>query len=126
MPQWWATVIAFRKSDHARLIFETMEMVRDHWQHYRDLYNISSATYRNDHALSIAINIVNGHIPNHSHIPWSLSSLTPEHELERTAQDSYRITFNNGENQRKHINVVEQDFHAMGKKHLGDIVASAG
>jgi hypothetical protein len=55
-----------------------------------------------------------------------LSSLTPEHELERTAQDSYRITFNNGENQRKHINVVEQDFHAMGKKHLGDIVASAG
>jgi hypothetical protein len=126
MPQWWATVIAFRKSDHARLIFETMEMIRDNWRHYRELYNISSATYRNDHALSIAINTVSGHVSNHPGILWPLSSLTPEHKLERTAQDSYRITFNNGENQRRHINVVGQDFHAMGKKHLEAIVASAG
>ena len=126
MPQWWATVISFRKSDHARFIFETMEMIRDNWRHYRDLYNISSATYRNDHALSIAINTVSGHVSNHPGILWPLSSLTPEHKLERTTQDSYRITFNNGENQRRHINVVGQDFHAMGKKHLEAIVASAG
>jgi hypothetical protein len=126
MPQWWATVISFRKSDHARLIFETMEMIRDNWRHYRELYNISSATYRNDHALSIAINTVSGHVSNHPGILWPLSSLTPEHKLERTAQDSYRITFNNGENQHRHINVVGQDFHAMGKKHLEAIVASAG
>lgn len=126
MPQWWATVIAFRKSDHSRLIFETMEMIRDNWSHYRDLYNISKATYRNDHSLSIALNTVNGHTNNCADIPWPLSSLTPEHGLERTDKDIYRISYIDGENRAKCISVAHQDFHAMGKKQLEAIVAGAG
>ena len=126
MPQWWATVIAFRKSDHARLIFETMEMIRDNWRHYRDLYNISSATYRNDYSLSIALNTVNGHTNNHADIPWPLSSLTPEHNLECVNEDFYCINYIDNENRAKRISVSHQDFHAMGKKQLEAIVASAG
>ena len=61
MPMWWATVMMFRKSNTAQYIFDSMQMVRDNWQHYRDLYNIDRATYRNDFALSIALGIVSGH-----------------------------------------------------------------
>jgi hypothetical protein len=124
MPQWWATVMMFRRSDHARLIFESMTMIRDNWLHYKQLYQNRSPGYRNDHALSIALGIVNGHWPTTVGIPWDLASLTPEHRLTQLNTDEYRIDFVNQTQQPKWIKLKNQDFHAMGKKHLGDIVAN--
>jgi hypothetical protein len=124
MPMWWATVMMFRRSDHARLIFGAMRMVRDNWNHYRRLYKIRQATYRNDHALSIALLICDGHDLNHAAIPWSLATVMPEVKLDRTAPDCYRVDFVNSENQPRWITVT-QDFHAMGKTQLEAIVASS-
>lgn len=123
MPMWWATVMMFRKSRHAELIFDSMQMIRDNWTHYRNLYKNTNTTYRNDHALSIALGIVNGHTLNHAGIPWALASLTPEHKLTQLGQDQYRIDFNNSENKPRWITLA-QDFHAMGKQQLGGIVAN--
>jgi len=123
MPMWWATVMMFRKSKHAELIFDSMQMIRDNWTHYRNLYKSTTATYRNDHALSIALGIVNGHTLDHNSVPWALASLTPEHRLTQLDQDSYRVDFINTENRARWIE-LRQDFHAMGKQHLGEIVAS--
>ena len=123
MPMWWATVMMFRKSNHARLIFKSMRMIKDNWTHYRNLYKNTTATYRNDHALSIALGIVNGHTLDHAGIPWKLASLTPEHKLTQTSQDCYRVNFINTENKPRWVE-LQQDFHAMGKQQLGEIVAS--
>ena len=123
MPMWWATVMMFRKSKHAELIFDSMQMIRDNWTHYRNLYKSTTATYRNDHALSIALGIVNGHTLDHNSVPWALASLTPEHRLTQLDQDSYRVDFINTENRARWITLT-QDFHAMGKQQLGEIVAS--
>jgi len=123
MPMWWATVMMFRKSRQAELIFDSMQMIRDNWKHYRNLYKNTNKTYRNDHALSIALGIVNGHTVNHPGIPWSLASLTPEHKLAQIDQDSYRVDFVNTENKSRWIE-LRQDFHAMGKQQLGAIVAN--
>ena len=123
MPMWWATVMMFRRSRHAELIFDSMQMIRDNWTHYRNLYKNTNATYRNDHALSIALGIVNGHTLNHPGIPWALASLTPEHKLTQLDQDRYRIDFVNTENKSRWIE-LRQDFHAMGKQQLGAIVAN--
>ena len=38
--------------------------------------------------------------------------------------DRYRVDFVNQENQSRWIEIRGQDFHAMGKKQLGAIVAS--
>jgi hypothetical protein len=103
MPQWWATVMVFNKSKQAELIFDTMSMIRDNWSHYRNIYKISNATYRNDHAMSIALLVVNGHTLDHAGIPWQLASLTPEHELTQIDQDRYRVNFTNGQGQRRWI-----------------------
>ena len=124
MPMWWATVIMFRKSQHAELIFDSMQMIRDNWTHYRNLYKNTNATYRNDHALSIALGIVNGHTLDHPGIPWALASLTPEHKLIQLDQDVYRVDFINTENKARWIE-LRQDFHAMGKQQLGAIVANS-
>jgi hypothetical protein len=123
MPMWWATVMVFNKSKLAELIFDAMTMIRDNWTHYRNIYKNSVATYRNDHALSIALGIVNGHTLDHASIPWRLASLTPEHGLTQLDQDRYRVDFVNTECQARWIE-LRQDFHAMGKRQLGDIVAN--
>ena len=123
MPMWWATVMMFRKSQQAELIFNSMQMIRDNWTHYRNLYKNTNATYRNDHALSIALGIVNGHTLDHAGIPWALASLTPEHQLTQLNHDRYRVDFVNPENKPRWIE-LRQDFHAMGKQQLGAIVAN--
>lgn len=124
MPMWWATVMMFRRSKKAETIFDCMTMVRDNWKHYRNLYANPNATYRNDHALSIALNIENGHTLVTTDIPWGLASLTPDHKLSQVDTDSYKVEFTNAEKKPKWIEIKNQDFHAMGKRSLGDIIAS--
>lgn len=123
MPMWWATVMMFRRSKQAELIFDTMAMIRNNWIHYRNLYANPRSTYRNDHALSIALNVENGHTLATTDIPWSLASLTPEHKLTQLDTDRYRVDFVTADKKPRWIELT-QDFHAMGKKHLGDIVAN--
>jgi hypothetical protein len=123
MPMWWATVMMFRTSERARLIFESMQMIRDNWTHYRNLYANSRSTYRNDHALSIALNIENGHTLKTTDIPWALASSTPEHRLTQLDQDRYRVDFVTADKRPRWIE-LNTDFHAMGKQQLGDIVAN--
>ena len=123
MPMWWATVMMFRRSDRAAAIFYSMNMIRDHWNHYRHIYKNTKSVYRNDHALSIALGIVDGHWPEHDSIPWSMATLTPEHRFTQIATDRYRVDYVNQRNQPRWLEISGQDFHAMGKKCLGDIVA---
>jgi hypothetical protein len=125
MPMWWATVVMFRRSTSAQLIFDCMRMIRENWAHYRHLYQTGNSVYRNDHALSIALGTVNGHVTTHASIPWSLVSVLPDERLTSTGPDCYRIDFVDSRNQRCWIDLAGQDFHAMGKRHLGDIVAKS-
>ena len=125
MPMWWATVIMFRRSRTADMIFECMRMIRENWTHYRHLYQTGNSVYRNDHALSIALGTVNGHTLTYPSIPWSLISVLPDDRLTCIGQDRYRIDFVDSRNQPRWTDIAEQDFHAMGKRHLGDIVAKS-
>lgn len=123
MPMWWATVIMFRQSQTAKLIFESMEMIRNNWTHYLQLYQVDEHTYRNDYALSIALNIVNGHTLISPDIPWSLAAVTPETKLSQVGLDTYKIQYENSEQKLRWM-TLQQDFHAMCKRDLGEIVGS--
>jgi hypothetical protein len=125
MPMWWATVMYFKRSKQAEYIFNAMIMIRNNWKHYCNIYKNKKSTYRNDHALSIALGIVNGHTLDHDAIPWNLATLTPAYQLQQLSQDQYRIDFTTSNNKLRWIDIKNQDFHAMGKKHLGDIVANS-
>jgi hypothetical protein len=123
MPMWWATVMMFRRSTAAELLFDSMQMIRDNWTHYRNLYKNPNSTYRNDHALSIALNTLNGHTLQVDGIPGTLASLTPDHRLTQLGADSYRVDFLTPDKKPRWI-IVTKDFHAMGKQQLGAIVAN--
>ena len=123
LPMWWATVMMFRKSNTAQYIFDSMNMIRNNWQHYRDLFGIQKSTYRNDFALSIALGIVSGHTGHVDEIPWDLNSLLPDTKVSRFQElDSYLIEYKDQEQTPKQMSFMGLDFHAMGKKHLGDII----
>jgi hypothetical protein len=124
MPQWWATVVMFKRSTHARLIFESMRMIKAHWGHYKKLYNARSPIYRNDYALSIALGIVDGHQLQHADIPWSLASVLNDSRLSRIEQDHYRVDWVTDEGKPRYVLLKNQDFHAMGKRDLGAIIES--
>lgn len=124
MPMWWATVMMFKRGDEAEMIFNSMNMIKQNWNHYRNLYKISRSIYRNDFALSIALGIVNGHTLDHMDIPWGLASIIPAHTLSKTAEDQYRVDFLTPDQKSRYITIHNQDFHAMGKRHLGDIIAN--
>lgn len=124
MPMHWATVMMFRRSNTAQYIFDSMNMIRNNWQHYRDLYAIDRSTYRNDFALSIALGIVNGHTTHAADIPWPLMNVMPQDQLEQIDDDCFNITFCNKENKPQSISWSGFDFHAMGKAHLEKIIAA--
>ena len=120
MPMWWATVMMFRKSNTAQYIFDCMQMIHANWEHYRALYGINNRTYRNDFALSIAVGIVSGHTGQVDTIPWPLMSALPENRIAHIAQDCYQIDIEPA----RYSMWNGQDFHAMGKHHLENIIAS--
>jgi hypothetical protein len=122
MPMSWATVMMFRRSTHAELIFDCMQMIRANWRHYKNLHKIASSTYRNDHALSIALTIVNGQTLEYTSIPWDLATITPEHVLTRTSLDCYRIDYRDQDKRSRWTMIKNQDFHAMGKSHLEKLI----
>ena len=121
-PLCWATVIVFDRAPHARLTFESMRMIRDNWLHYQQIYHDRGRNYRNDHALTIALNITNGHVLGNNHIPWPLITVMPEHRLTEVSQDRYRLTYRKPDNRTAYIEVAGQDFHAMGKQSLMDMI----
>ena len=125
MPMWWATVMYFNRSQQSKLIFESMSMIKQNWQHYKNIYGTGRSVYRNDHALSISLCMLNGHTINHPVIPWNLASLTHSHKLSQIEQDHYRIDFVNSEKKPRWVDIKNCDFHAMGKGHLGEIIANS-
>ena len=124
MPMWWATVMCFKRTNFSQYVFDAMTMVRENWQHYRDLYHIDRSTYRNDFALSIALNIVSGHTNSVDEIPWDLASALPDTKLEQLDDDYFSIEYQDRPGVKRTVGISGTDFHAMGKAHLEKIIAS--
>ena len=127
MPMSWATVMYFRNSSTADMIFRIMSMVRDHWSHYRDLHGLPARnTFRNDFALTIALNIVRGHQPYGPCIGWGLASADPHHKVKQIDDDRFRVEFVNHDQKLRYLILQGQDLHVMGKRDLGEIIDNTG
>ena len=127
MPMWWATVVIFSRSNFSRYVFDCWRMVRDNWQHYRNVYHIRESLFRNDYALSIALGIVSGHTLRVDEIPWRLPTLMPSSELELlpSAWADFQIKYQDSHGRSRRQWITARDFHAMGKSHLEALIARA-
>lgn len=57
---YWATCVYFTKTSTNQIFFNLLKHIQENYQHYRQVYQIQTPVYRNDHAFSIAIHIMNG------------------------------------------------------------------
>lgn len=64
---YWATAFWFRKTPMTKVFFDLVDHIRDNWDYYKLVYQFASHMYRNDHAFSIAIHIINGYTGE----PWA-------------------------------------------------------
>jgi hypothetical protein len=124
IPMYWATVMMFRRSPAAAYVFDCMNMIKNNWAHYRDLYGIDRVTYRNDYALSIALGIVSGHTATVNTIPWPLISVLPDQQFQCVEQDHYQVSYRDSEGRPRHYGLNGIDVHVMGKQSLEAVIAT--
>jgi hypothetical protein len=65
IPFYWATVFWFRKTPIMEQFFTLVSHVKENWNYYKLLYQITSNNFRNDYAFSIAIHMMNGFTNGH-------------------------------------------------------------
>jgi hypothetical protein len=61
VPFYWATCVFFRKTPKTKIFFDLIQHIKENWQHYNSVFQLNRTVYRNDHAFSIAIHIMNGY-----------------------------------------------------------------
>lgn len=123
LPQWWATVMSFRRGARAQFVFDSMKMVRANWQHYRDLYGITNALYRNDYALSIALTLLSGGADHVAEIPWYTHTVMPGAKVSATDADTFRVCWQDQQGRAAYADVAS-DLHVMDKSSLGALIAT--
>jgi hypothetical protein len=121
MPMAWATVLFFKKTATSRAVFDMMKMIRQHWNHFRNLYAIDQTQFRNDYALAIALNTVYGHQAQWPTLPFKLATVLPAHKITRSGS-VYRVDWTDKNNKKHYVCVQDLDLHIMGKHFLGDII----
>lgn len=126
----WATAVVFKKTSRAKQIFECLEMVQKNFDHYANIHSFISATFRNDYALTLALNIVNGHSTQKSDIiPWNLVHIGKNTQVHKSNDDSmsteFTIIYDNwqrGKIRKEYINITDMDFHVMNKENFLELM----
>jgi len=126
----WATVITFQKTKKAKQVFEVMEMIQKNYNHYANLHNFIAGTFRNDYALTLALRIVDGHLPNiANYIPWNLLHVgrnTVVYNLNDDINNNeFLFMFDNWRNnkiKKEYITLKNLDFHLMNKNNLSELI----
>jgi hypothetical protein len=92
IPMYWATLMYFQKNKRAQILFDTMRFIKDNFSYYHAVFGFAHSGYfRNDHALSIALHLLNGHIEQ-----GSVSSFPTSHILVANERDDMMEISNDG------------------------------
>lgn len=126
LEMFWATVIYFDKSNESKCVFDMMKMIQKNYDHYSKLYSFRSSPFRNDFALSIALNTVYGHaIPTTVEIPWSLINVEFDTQVSFKSSHSWELKFNKRVNDKVanyRITTYDQDLHILNKDSLFSVI----
>jgi hypothetical protein len=108
----WATVVVFKKTSKAKLLFDLVGRIQRNYGYYKSLYNLNSANFRNDYAFAIADNILNGYTPSPG-IPWSM--LTIDKPIRKIEVKNNNLVVREAE--RAHV-LPKQNIHIIDKDYL--------
>jgi len=109
----WATVILFRKTSRAGMLFDLVGRIQRNYHYYSRLYHMRDRNFRNDYAFTIADNILNGYQPGEQGIPWSM--LTFADVVTSITEKDDLLTIKETE---KGYVIPRQNIHVMDKGYL--------
>ena len=82
IPMQWATVIYFTKCKLAQSVFDFIQYIKEHYEFYSLMYNFRPDKFRNDYALSIALQTLTGYNWNNfSAIPGNLDTVIEDAKI---------------------------------------------
>ena len=121
IPMQWATVIYFTKNQLAESVFSFINYIKDHFEFYSLMYNFSNLNFRNDYALSIALQTLTGYQTNNfNSLPGELYTLPPAAAIiEVRPGNEILYTYPSGITRNMVVNKVRAcSVHVLGKKQL--------
>jgi len=116
IPMQWATVVYFTKNPFAKSVFDFMQHIKSNWEYYTLLYSFRSGLFRNDFAISIALQTLSGYsTKNHDVLPGKLHSLFSMIDI-KEVRDNSEVVFvwNN-----KISKISGTNIHVMNKQAAG-------
>jgi hypothetical protein len=114
LPFLWATIVFFRKTAKAKMLFDLVGRVQRNYNYYKHLYNTTTTNYRNDYSFAIADYVLNGYqFEPTTKLPRPL--ITAEEEISRLCVKNNQIHV---AYETKGFVISKQNLHAMGKKYL--------
>jgi len=109
----WATVVLFRKSTRAKMLFDFVGKIQRNYPYYKTLYN-ADGPYRNDYAFAIADLVLNGYtIDKQQGIPWNM--MTIENSITSIDINNHKLVVREED---RAIVMPWQNLHIMDKKYL--------
>jgi hypothetical protein len=88
---YWATTVMFTKNPQSELFFDTVNLVKENYKHYADVFRFDHRQYRNDIAFSVAKHMLDGFENMHSPTLPPVLSVMDKDIL--TAVDKNKLTF---------------------------------
>jgi hypothetical protein len=124
---YWATVMRFRKTERTRDLFQLIKIIQENYAYYAELHGFLPYTYRNDHALTIALRAINGHIEQPSDfIPGELQHVSGElTTVERVDDTTYNVMCEvmvRGRLKKSSITIKDSDFHMLNKENYMSLI----
>ena len=114
LPFLWATIVFFRKTPKAQMLFDLVGRVQRNYNYYKHLYNSTVSNYRNDYSFAIADYILNGyHFEPTTKLPRPLITTDQETIRIEVIKDQLHIAY-----EYKGFVINKQNLHVMGKKYL--------
>jgi hypothetical protein len=110
----WATVILFRKTLRAKMLFDLAGKVQRNYHYYAKLYHIRDKNFRNDYAFTIANNMLNGYnLDMDQGIPWPMLTFADVVISIRKKDNLLTVK----ERERGYV-IPQQNIHVMDKGYL--------
>jgi hypothetical protein len=114
LPFVWATVVLFRKSPRAEMLFHLVGKIQRNYDYYRQLYNIREGNYRNDYAFAIANIILSGYNVNEIQgIPWNMFTINEKITGMTAAGNQIHVRHSDNA-----LVLPRQNIHVMDKEYL--------
>jgi hypothetical protein len=115
---YWATTVMFSKTETSKLFFDTVELIKENYKYYADIYRFDNRQFRNDIAFSIAKHILDGFTQSaFGKLPPVLTALDKD---VLANVDTTKLTFLIADQQEKYVPAVisNTDIHIMNKQSI--------